>query len=430
MTDAFKAEAGGLHSSLRRRFLAGETRGYEWRRKQLKTLGKLLEEHSDSLIGAIVADLKRPWSEAAMEVKILQREINDALRNLRSWMRPTWHWTHMLVAPAKQEARPEPLGSALVIGPYNYPVNLLISPLIGALSAGCNVMLKPSEISKSCERLFSELIPRYFEREDVCCVTGGVPETTTILALNWDFVFFTGSRKVGKVVASACAQHLTPNVLELGGKAAALVDSSVTSVTEAAKRIVWTKFVNAGQTCMCPDYVICHESVVDELCEELLRWTKTFYGESPKASPDFARLVSPAHARHVVHMLEESDGEVLCGGLDAADEEACYVPPTIIKNPTLGRSAVLSKEIFGPVLPVITFSTFEDSVDKITTIDAEPLALYIFSGSTSVQERYLAQVRSGDAIINDCFVQVKSPTPTLTLIPTTLNLYLNANPRR
>eukprot|EP00968_Pinguiococcus_pyrenoidosus_P020706 scaffold2522_cov242-Pinguiococcus_pyrenoidosus.AAC.5 len=218
MSADFKETIAKLHAGLRRKFVSAETRDVAWRRRQLKRLLLLLDENAESLSAAIGADLRRPASEASSEVAVTAREAADALASFEDWMRPQWSAAHIFVAPAGQEVRFEPYGASLIVAPYNYPVNLLFAPLVGAFAAGCNAMLKPSEISVATEKLLVQLVPKYFSPEDCCVVSGAAEETAAILELRWDMVFFTGSTRVGKIVAQACAKHLTPHVLELGGK--------------------------------------------------------------------------------------------------------------------------------------------------------------------------------------------------------------------
>lgn len=400
---AFGKRFRSMHESLNKNFRSNATKSKAWRIAQLKAFRRMVSENLDALAGAIEEDLGRPPTEAMAEVAILIREASGAIANVGRWMSAEHHWTHMLVAPAATEVRREPYGACLIVGPYNYPINLCLAPLVGCFAGGNVAMVKPSELSSASERILADLIPRYFH-EDVCCVaTGAVAESTFLLSLKWDFVFFTGSPRVGRVVAAACAKHVTPHVLELGGKAPCIVDRTASSLTEAARRIVWTKFFNAGQTCMAPDYVLCHRDVAESLCAKLLECVSAFYGEDPRASPDFARMVSPAHARAVMALLEGAGGRVLCGGLREADAEERYVPPTIVLDPSAG-SALMASEVFGPVLPVLTFEDIDGAVETANAVDPSPLALYVFSGSAAVCEDVARRVQSGDVVFNDCWV--------------------------
>ena len=338
-------------------------------------------------------------------------EVAAQVAGLRSgWMDPEPRLTHMMLTPGHTEVRRDPFGVVLVVAPFNYPMMLSLVPLVGAVAAGNVCVLKPSEQTTACERWFLTRLAAAVSPDVVRVVGGDVPRTTALLALSFDFIFFTGSPTVGRIVSRAAAEHLTPTVMELGGKAPVVVDASVASVDEAARRIVLGKFINAGQTCMAPDYVLVHESRHAALVAALVDTTRRFYGPEPRASPDYGRMCTAAHAARACALIEGSGGVVRCGGAEAADPAARYVPPTVVDSPDRG-SRLMTDEVFGPVLSVLPFAGegVGEAVRIVNEVDPQPLALYVFSTSRANTERLLAEVQSGDAMINDTFMHSVNP---------------------
>lgn len=402
-------ELTATRDALEANFRTGATRPLAWRLKQLKNLQRMCDENADLMAGALGTDLARPIAEAVGEVANTRREIKDAISNLPGWVQPSTSWAPLLVGPSTCETRNEPFGAVLIIGPFNYPVNLCIAPMIGALAAGCTVMLKPSEQSPATERLFLETIPKYFDSDVVSVAVGDYVVASILLKLKWQFVFFTGSPRVGKIVAEACAKQLTPYILELGGKAPVIIPPSCASVTEAARRIGYAKFVNCGQTCIAPDYVMVHEDLIDAFCDAMVEVVTRFYTTDPKTSKDYGRMVATGHTARMLELIVTSGGEILCGGADTADVDGKYVPPTLIRSPDR-TSKLMLEEIFGPVLPILPFSDLDECITACNEIDVNPLALYVFSSDKADQEKCLNSIQSGDAIINDCFMHCIVPS--------------------
>lgn len=338
-----------------------------------------------------------------------QAEIDTQLANVRTWMKPEPRNTHLMFTPGHTEVRREPFGVVLVIAPFNYPFFLTIVPIVGALAAGNVVVLKPSELSVHTSKWLAKFLPQYLSSEAFAVVEGAIPETTALLNQRWDFIFFTGSFRVGAIVSKAAAKFCTPLVMELGGKAPVVIDKSVASLREAAKRLTMGKFINSGQTCMAPDYVLCHESLHAKFTAEVLKCVEEFYSKDPKNSSEYGRMCTEAHAARMKSLMETSGGKMLCGGPEKVDLSARFVPPTVIDRPALD-SPVLTDEIFGPLLPILTFNDTNEVIERINSIDATPLCYYIFSTNARTTEKLLNGVQSGDAIVNDTFIHAANPS--------------------
>jgi len=390
----------GLVERARRAFDSGRTRPLAWRLEQLGRLRALLQESSDRLVEALQADLGKPTLEAfTTDVAFVVAEIDATRKQLKRWMRPEKVASPLNVQPARSWIQREPLGVVLVIAPWNYPVQLLLLPVVGALAAGNAVVMKPSEVSAHTSALLAELVPRYLDPEACVLVEGAVPETTALLAEPFDHIFYTGNGRVARVVMQAAAKHLTPVTLELGGKSPCLVDASA-KIELAARRIAWGKFLNAGQTCIAPDYVLVHESREQALLDGLRRAVRDFYGEDPRRTPDFARIVSLQHHRRLRAFLK--DGEAVIGG--EVDEEERYIAPTVLRGVS-ADSAVMSEEIFGPVLPVLPVHDMEEAVAFVRERE-KPLALYLFTESPETQRQVVEGTSSGGVCVNGTLWQV------------------------
>jgi aldehyde dehydrogenase (NAD+) len=404
LTPATEAsEIPKLVAKLRDAFESGRTRPIEWRRDQLRRMKAMLEEREADFLDALAADLGKPRLEGwASDIAIVINEIEHALRHLERWMKPERVWTPVAQRPGRATVRPEPFGVALVIAPWNYPVHLLLLPMVGALAAGNSVVGKPSEVSAHTSAALARLVPEYLDPEGVAIVEGGVTETQALLAERFDYVFYTGNGRVGRIVMEAAAKHLTPVTLELGGKSPVIVDADA-NVEVAARRIAFGKFLNAGQTCIAPDYVLVARARHEELVEQIGRAIRDFYGPDPAASPDYARIVNDAHFRRLEQLLD--GGTPAVGGETRA--EGRYVAPTVLRDVAPG-SPVMTEEIFGPILPVIPVADVDEAIGFVNERD-RPLALYVFSESDAVQERVLEQTSSGGACVNATVMHVAIP---------------------
>ncbi len=381
-------------TTARKAFASGRTRDASWREKQLDGLVRLLEENDEALIAALHADLGKPRAEGwTTDLGTTATEISYIRKNIRKWMKSRKVRVPMVAQPGSGFIKPEPLGVILVITPWNYPISLLLNPLAAVFAAGNTAVCKPSELAPACSKLMAELIPQYVDPEAAVVVEGDVEIATELLEQKWDHIFFTGSTNVGRIVMQAAANHLTPVTLELGGKSPTIVDESADLVA-AANRITWGKFLNAGQTCIAPDYVFAHENIREELVDKIKEATNEFYGSDPKTSPDYARIVSERHLNRITGLLD--DGTVVLGGNhDAADR---YLEPTILLDPS-ANSAIMSDEIFGPILPILSFTDLQEVIGFVNA-RPKPLALYIFANSDNVVDEVISQTSSGGVCVN------------------------------
>jgi aldehyde dehydrogenase (NAD+) len=379
---------------LRASFESGRTRPLAWRREQLTNLKRLLQENGEALVAAIQADLGRPELEGWItDVTVTIGEIDLALKNLARWTRPERISTPLAMQPASSRIVREPLGVVLIIAPWNYPVQLLLSPLVGAIAAGNCAVLKPSEVSAHTSTALGQLLPRYLDGECFALVEGGVDETTALLKERFDHILYTGNGSVGRVVMEAAAKHLTPVTLELGGKSPCIVDDQV-DMAVAARRIVWGKFLNAGQTCVAPDYVLVHESKEGALLDAMKAALREFYGEDPRRTPDFGRVINQRHHRRLAALL--GSGETVVGG--QIDEQDCYIAPTILREVS-PDAPVMQDEIFGPILPVLTVPSIDAAIAFVNA-RPKPLALYVFTKRKQVEEDVIARTSSGGVCVN------------------------------
>jgi aldehyde dehydrogenase (NAD+) len=366
-------------------------------------LEHLLTEREQDILDALRNDLRKPAMEAFIsEIGIVLSELRLTRKKLASWMKPQRVRTSLAAVPGRSFVLREPLGVALIIGAWNYPFHLICLPLVGALAAGNCVVLKPSELCPTVSAFLARWIPRYLDPKAVHVVEGGVPETTALLRERWDHIFFTGSARVGRVVMESAAKHLTPITLELGGKSPCIVDESA-NLDLAARRIVYGKFVNAGQTCVAPDYVLVHEQVHDALVNRLVSTIREFYGDEPKESSDFARIINRQHYARLTGLLEGAD--IVVGGETNASD--LYIAPTIVKN-VREHDELMQEEIFGPILPVISVRDIDDALALINRGE-KPLALYLFTSDSQVEGRVLGATSAGGTTINHVWLHFGVP---------------------
>ncbi len=394
-----------LIGEFRDTFDSGHTRSLEWRRSQLDGMLALLAENESELIGAIQTDLGRPAMEAfAADIAHATGEVAFMRRHLSKWMRPVRARLPLSVLPGKGRILSEPLGVALVIAPWNYPIQLLLEPMAAALAAGNCVVGKPSELSPATSAALARLVPKYLDPAAVTLVEGGVEETTALLDQYFDHIFFTGSGTVGRIVMKAAAEHLTPVTLELGGKSPVIVAADA-NIASTARRIVLGKQLNAGQSCVAPDYVLVERSARNELLTALSDTSAEFLDTEAHESPNFGRIINDRHHARLVGLLEGHGGEVVTGGEhDASDR---FIAPTIIADPE-PDSAVMRDEIFGPILPVVTVDRIDDAI-RFVNNRPKPLALYVFTESKSTAQRVLDHTSSGGACVNHTVIHLIPP---------------------
>jgi acyl-CoA reductase-like NAD-dependent aldehyde dehydrogenase len=392
-----------LVSGQRAYFKAGKTRPAAWRIEQLEAIKRMIDESREDMYEALWHDLRRNKTDAdLMDVDFNIREAAYALEHLDGWMKQERIHTPLLMEPGHVRLRRDPLGVTLIIGAWNEPYMLTLAPLVAAIAAGNTAVLKPSEIGEATAQQTADMVPKYLDPEAVAVVLGGIPETTALLDQKWDLIFFTGSPPVGKIIHQAAAKHLTPTVLELGGKNPTIVHSSA-QVKSAARRIAYGRFMNSGHICTAPDHVLVWPEVKDELVAELKNAITDFYGEDPKQSPDYGRVINRRNFDRLAAFLD--NGTVAAGGESDADE--LYIAPTVLVDVPVD-SPIMQDEVFGPILPVLEIDSVEAVIDWVNE-RPRPLGLYVFTEDEDVAERILEATNSGDACVNDCSVHPLVP---------------------
>ncbi|RMG66844.1 MAG: aldehyde dehydrogenase family protein [Bacteroidetes bacterium] len=378
----------------------GHSRDVDVRRQQIRRLLSAVEAAEGDLLEAMQQDLAKPATEAWLtDIGTVLEEGEHVLKNLRQWMRPRKAATPWMHSPSSAYQLPEPYGVVAVIGPWNYPVSMLLVPTIGALAAGNAVIIKPSEFVPYTNAVLGRLITDTFPVEEVAWLPGAIPETTALLSEPLDYIFFTGSPAVGRIVMQAAARHLTPVTLELGGKSPVILDEHV-DLEVATRRIVWGKCLNAGQTCVAPDYLLVHRKVKAEALAWMQRHLRDFFGPDPQQSPDFGRII---HDRHVARLAGLIEGQIVTGGqVDVADR---YVAPTLIEVDNPETHPAMQEEIFGPILPIIPYDRLEEAI-RFINARPKPLALYVFTTRSRVRQAVIERTSSGSVCVNDLVVQV------------------------
>lgn len=386
-------------------FASGCTMDMSFRKEQLKKLYAGILEYEDKLLEALEKDLgKCAFEGYASEIGFILSSISFALKNIKNWIKPKACRSPITLFHSKSKILYEPYGSVYIIGPYNYPFQLVMEPLVGAIAAGNCAVISSSEIVPSVSRVIGEMLAKTFPVQYICCVDGGVKNNTVLLQAGFDYIFFTGSERVGKIVYETAARRLIPVTLELGGKSPVIVHQNA-DIKTAARRIIWGKLLNAGQTCVAPDYVFVQKSVKDILLAELKRAIKDFYGEDIKHNHEYGRIVNQAHTRRLIEVLRADSEYIVMGG--ETDENACYVEPTIL-CPSVD-AVCMSEELFGPILPVLEYEDEKEAVDFICS-RAKPLALYIFSNDKLFVRRMLSQIPSGGVSVNDTVSHILNPS--------------------
>jgi len=384
-------------------FRSGVTRPLEWRRQQLERLKAMLIDHEQDFLDALKTDLGKPAVEGYVtDIAFVLGEIDDMLKNLEKWNRPIKVKSPIVAQPAKSRRIPEPLGVVLVIAPWNYPIQLLLVPVAGAIAAGNAVVMKPSEVSQKTSETLARLVPRYLDNDAVVLVEGGVDETTELLAQHFDHIFYTGNGTVGRIVMSAAAKNLTPVTLELGGKSPVIIDSSA-KLKVAARRVAWGKWMNAGQTCIAPDYVLLTEDVHDDFIDQLASAIRSFYGSDPQKSESYGRIVSDRHFNRLRALM--SGGQVVIGGrTDSADR---FIEPTVLTNIDVS-AAIMNEEIFGPILPIVKVKSLDDAIEFVNA-RPHPLALYVFAESDIAIDAVIERTTAGGVTVNGTIMHITNP---------------------
>ncbi|MDF0717173.1 aldehyde dehydrogenase [Muricauda sp. 334s03] len=383
-------------------FATQKTKDIGYRKQHLKKLQQEILDQEDAICDALYADFKKPRFESlATETQLVLAELKHAIKNVKNWSEPNGVGSSLSNFPSKDWIQPEPYGKILIISPWNYPFMLAMTPLVGAITAGNTAMIKPSEFSSHTSKIMAQIIRKVFPPEYVTVVEGGVEASTQLLEEKWEYIFFTGSTRVGKIVYEKAAKHLTPVTLELSGKNPCIVDETA-SLSLAAKRIAWGKFINAGQTCIAPDYILVHKSVKDRLVNRLQQSITGFYGQTMEDSKDFARIATSKHYQELKGMLE---GQTLLFGGSFTDDDQ-YIAPTLVDEPALD-SPIMEGEIFGPILPIISYEEESELHDYIAKYP-NPLAFYVFSNDKKFQKRLMSQYSFGGGTINDVVVHISN----------------------
>ncbi|MCB0463263.1 MAG: aldehyde dehydrogenase [Flavobacteriaceae bacterium] len=376
-------------------FKTQQTKNVSFRIDILKKLKQEIVSREQDIYDAFKKDFNKSAFEGFIsEYGLVISELDLAIKNLKSWSKPKRVTPSILTFPSTDYIYKEPYGTVLVIAPWNYPFLLAIDPMLMAIAAGNTVVVKPSELTVHTSKLITEIIKSVFETEHATSIEGGIPIATELLEQKWDYIFFTGSVPVGKIVAKAAAKHLTPVTLELGGKSPCIVDDTI-NLKLAAKRIAWGKLLNGGQTCIAPDYVIAESSIKDKLIEALKAEIINAYGDNPRESGDFPRIINERNTKRLIEMLD--DVNIVYGG--EYHIESCYIAPTLVDHPSLD-SKLMQDEIFGPILPILTY-TNETDIDNIISNYDKPLSLYVFSKDKAFIDAILKNYSFGGGAIND-----------------------------
>lgn len=391
-----------IRKSLREVFMTGRTTHVAWREQQLRGIIDLLHHNESTLVEAMEQDLGKPPFEGWITDLLTTRdEAREALRNLGRWMRPTGYKLPIMSQPGRAWTEPQPLGTVLIIAPWNYPVQLLLAPLVGAIAAGNTVVLKPSELAPATSAVLADLVPKYVDPDAVRVVEGGVDVTTELLAEQWDHVFFTGSTHVGRIVMEAAAKHLSPVTLELGGKSPTIIAADA-NLDVAARRVAWAKYLNAGQTCIAPDYILVERAVADAFTDKVVDQLARSRDKAPATS-----IINGNHLRRLEALLDDHGGHELLPR--KIDTKKRTFAPVAIADPDLD-SPLMNDEIFGPILPIITVESVDEAIDFVND-RPRPLALYVFTESKEVERRVLDRTTSGSACVNHLVYQVATTMP-------------------
>lgn len=386
-------------------FNTHKTKNLKFRKQQLKLLSKNIKNHENELLDALYKDLGKSKVEAyATEIGMLLKSIKLMRKELKNWSKTKQTDTPLYLFPTKSYIKKEPYGTVLIIGPFNYPVQLVFEPLIGAIAAGNTAIVKPSELTPHVAIVIKDIIEDTFDEAYVSVVEGGIEETQTLLSLPFDYMFFTGSEKVGKIVYEAAARKLIPVTLELGGKSPVIVDDTA-NIKVASERISFGKFTNAGQTCVAPDYILVQRKVKNDLIKALKKTITEFYGENIEKSPDFGRIVNQKHFNRLNDLIQIHKDNVVFGG--NSSKEDLYIEPTLLDNIT-NDNKIMKEEIFGPILPIITYDNF-DEVLEIIQSKSKPLSLYLFSEDENMTHRVCEELSFGGGAINDTLMHLANP---------------------
>ncbi|OJZ44861.1 aldehyde dehydrogenase [Staphylococcus aureus] len=386
-------------------FNTQQTKDISFRKEQLKKLSKAIKSYESDILEALYTDLGKNKVEAyATEIGITLKSIKNARKELKNWTKTKNVDTPLYLFPTKSYIKKEPYGTVLIIAPFNYPFQLVFEPLIGAIAAGNTAIIKPSELTPNVARVIKRLINETFDANYIEVIEGGIEETQTLIHLPFDYVFFTGSENVGKIVYQAASENLVSVTLEMGGKSPVIVDETA-NIKVASERICFGKFTNAGQTCVAPDYILVHESVKDDLITALSKTLREFYGQNIQQSPDYGRIVNLKHYHRLTSLLNSAQMNIVFGG--HSDEDERYIEPTLLDHVT-NDSAIMQEEIFGPILPILTYQSLDEAIAFIHQ-RPKPLSLYLFSEDENATQRVINELSFGGGAINDTLMHLANP---------------------
>lgn len=390
-----ESQISGIVLKQKEFFSTGRSKDVSFRLNALKRFKDVIIKNEQEIVAALEKDLKKPFLESyTSELGLIINEINYSIKNLKKWIKRESVKSTLMAFPSKSYVIKEPYGVALIIGPWNYPFQLTLAPLVGAIAAGNCCVVKPSEISRESSSIIKKLICEAFDENYIIVVEGGIEISKCLLEQKFDKIFFTGSPGVGKFIMEKAAKHLTPITLELGGKSPCIVDKGI-DIDVTAKRILWGKFFNAGQTCVAPDYLIVNKEIKEVLYDSFKKWLKIFFTEHPESSPDLTRIINKNHFIRLRNYVKE--GKIIIGG--QMNENELFIAPTIIEVSGM-NSPVMQEEIFGPVLPVVEYSRLEE-VERIVGFNPDPLGFYIFSPDKKTVERLISNIPFGGGCVND-----------------------------
>ncbi|XP_022071089.1 aldehyde dehydrogenase family 3 member B1 [Acanthochromis polyacanthus] len=397
---------GEVVERLRSAFRSGVTVSEQFRRSQLINLMSMLKENEEKFVVALHKDLAKPRFEALLsEVDIVINDLHHTISNLSSWMQPEYVQKNLATKFDDCFVQRQPLGVVLIIGTWNYPLQLLILPMVGAIAAGNCVILKPSEVSTATDSLIAELVPKYLHQDCFAVISGGAEETKALLKNRFDHILYTGSQNVARSILQAAAVHLTPVTLELGGKCPCFIYGQV-NILYAARRLVWAKFFNAGQSCVAPDYMLCSTAIRDAILPAIRQALEEFYTKEPQKCPDYSRIVSSRHWTRLMEMLGKTSGKVVVGG--ESNQEEKYIAPTVVVD-VAEDDVLMGEEIFGPILPILTVESLDQGIAFINSRE-KPLALYAFSDDSSAVKTVMEKTSSGGFCSNDSIIHMSLPS--------------------
>jgi len=399
------SDYGAIVRKARVAFKGGRTRDLEWRKGQLRQMLKMVEENEPEIAHALKTDLNKScWEAQLHELLMFKNELNETLLALDDWAKPKSKPASLAAKSCKLYTVAEPYGTTLVIGAWNYPFTLTLQPVVGAIAGGNTCIIKPSEVAEASGALMATLFEKYLDNEAFPCIVTDGPGSAKLLKERFDLIFFTGGPAIGKLVMQAAAQHLTPVVLELGGKNPVWIDPSC-DINRAARSIMWAKGSNTGQICLCPDYLLVPRSVKPKLIAEFKKVLKDFYGDDPRKSDYNGKIINERHTNRLVNLIKTTTGKVVIGG--EYDIKSCYIPITVIDGAS-PDDPVMQEEIFGPILPIIDCDTLDQALDFINERE-KPLAAYCFTGNKKVSDRFVAETSSGGVTINDIIMHYTEP---------------------